>query len=163
MPLSGISRAKAMSDMTLKRSMYLDVEASGVPRKVLADLVGTTEGTLSNALDEGNPTAAISVAKLLRLLHVTGGHHTLTYLAALCGHVVCKLPARATVEGTTAQTVREFAELLEEVAGAQDDGRIDPDEAARIVREGREAIAAIAALLDTVELRKRPDIKAVAR
>jgi len=74
----------------------------------------------------------------------------LAWWASLVGCVVYRVPVA--LEGTPlCDAVQQFADVMSAEAEAQRDGRYSAEEAARIEREGTEAIAAIRAYIEFVQ------------
>lgn len=83
-------------------------------------------------------------------INATGSIHALEWVCRQVGVI----PVRITSAGSlanTAHTVVEFGEFLAEVAHAMDDGIVTAEEAARVRKEGEEAIAAILANIEQCE------------
>lgn len=87
------------------------------------------------------------------LIHETGDFAILDEIEALLGRVSFVIPTAQAVPEIHAETgkaIKEFGELIQEVAQAVLDGRIDRIEKERLEKEGHEAIRQIAHLLETV-------------
>lgn len=86
----------------------------------------------------------------------------LDYLEVFAGRVAYVLPTgERDCDLHTAEAIREFGEFLTELAGSlagDNINVIDLDEAERIRREGHEAIACIAALVERVCLSAKPRV-----
>jgi len=127
---------------------------SGIGAQTIADMLGWRYATMMSELS-GQPGHKCGVEKLLPIMDVTASDAPMHFLARELGGVYITLPR---VEGSLdpiqkqcMTAIKEFGELITACADALADDKLEPDERARILREGHEAVTAIMALLTAVE------------
>ena len=127
---------------------------SGIGAQTIADMLGWRYATMMSELS-GQPGHKLGVDKLLPLMDVSGSDAPLHFLAREMGGVFIKLPEVREGDDPVQQqclvAVREFGEMIAACADALADNDLKPDERAKILREGHEAVTAIMALLKLVE------------
>lgn len=127
---------------------------SGIGAQTIADMLGWRYATMMSELS-GQPGHKLGVDRLLPLMDVTDSDAPMHFLARERGGVYVTLPR---VEGPLdpiqqqcMTAIKEFGELITACAEALADNTIKPDERAKILKEGHEAVTAIMALLTMVE------------
>ncbi|MBN2140860.1 MAG: transcriptional regulator [Desulfovibrionaceae bacterium] len=130
---------------------------SGKPARDIAERLGLAYSTMMSQLNDAIETHKFAVENLLPFMEITGSDEPLHYLARVRGGVFIKLP-RVSGEGLKSQerrairAVKEFGELMAEFEAALEDERITARERRRIVREGYDAIQAVMAFLESLEV-----------
>ncbi|MFV0422279.1 phage regulatory CII family protein [Oleidesulfovibrio sp.] len=128
--------------------------ASGLPAKQIAHLLGREYHTLMSELS-GQPNHKLGADTLLPLMQLTGSDEVLHVMARWSGGIYINVPphAGATELGKAVlQSVKEFGEYAAESAAYIQDGKLPSYELNKILKEGQEAVTAIAAFM---ELAKR--------
>lgn len=93
---------------------------------------------------------------LLPITSITGNMVAVDYIERALGRVALKVPTstgRQVEDQALVTAVREFSESLDAYTTAIADGHVDRDEFARIERQGHEAMAAIAQLVELARQR----------
>lgn len=126
---------------------------SGIDARSIADLVHVNYQTMMSELS-GQPGHKCGVERLLPLMAVSGSDAPMHFLARELGGVFIRLPQAGEGVGPVQQqcmvTCKEFGDLISACGEALASGSLEPDEVARINREGHEAVTAIMALLNLV-------------
>ncbi|MGE4539054.1 MAG: phage regulatory CII family protein [Desulfovibrio sp.] len=127
---------------------------SGLGAQTVANMLGWRYATMMSELS-GQPGHKCDVNKLLPVMDITGSDEPMHFLAREMGGVFIRLPTIEEGDNPVQQqcliAVKEFGELIAACAEALADNTIEPDERARILKEGHEAVTAIMALLTKVE------------
>ena len=101
----------------------------------------------------GQPKHKLNAEWLLPIMAVTGSIEPLQFMAREMGGVFVKVePCAGTggLMGTLIASVKEFGDYATECAADIADGKLPRDQHDRILKEGQEALAAIAAMLEMV-------------
>lgn len=124
---------------------------SAQPLPVIAERIGRVVNTLAKECslydDEHTPPLRLVVPLTL----ASGNDALIRHLAEACGGVFFRVPAQAEVSANAtaiARIVREFGQLLEEVACATADGVVTLTELTRVRHEANDVMAAIASYLE---------------
>lgn len=97
---------------------------------------------------------APSITQLVDFADLTGGHNTMRWLGRMTRHFVAPIPhMEAAPEVELPSMLREFGDVVASVTDAISDGRISPEEAARVRDEGEQLIAAVYAVILATERR----------
>lgn len=97
---------------------------------------------------------APSVNQLVDFANLTGGHHIMRWLGRQTRHFVVPIPMmEAAPEVELPGMLNEFGHVVLAVNDAITDGRITPQEAARVRDEGEQLIAAVYAVILATERR----------
>lgn len=117
----------------------------------LAGFLGVSEHSLQHKVSPTYPTAHCSPEEVVRICEVTGDLGPLQAMASRLGQMVMPIPTAAGVDGDLAHkladTCKEFGELISEISGDLADGKVTPNELARIEREAGQLIGAVHMLL----------------
>lgn len=121
----------------------------------LADSMGfRSDSSLYKAANPNEINHRLHLDNLPILIHETGDFFILDQIESLFNRVAFQLPKvspdLACINRESATTIKEFGELMLEVARAVEDNRITRDELERVEKEGQEAIRQIAGLLEAV-------------
>lgn len=134
---------------TWKEALHVSVHRSEQPAKAIADALGISRSLLDKACDE-QQADNLSSRHLPALAAATSDLTWLDFLEAKAGRSAFRLPAvNALCSVQTVGALREFSEFLTTVTEAVADGSVSAEDAARIEREGHEAIAAIHTVMET--------------
>lgn len=140
---------------------------SGLPAKAVATAVGCNYYSLMADL-AGQNARKVSVNLLVPLMLTTGSCRALDAAAQALGGVFVRVPAAVPVpvaqvpaapaashgdllQGLLA-TVKEFGEFAAESAADIADGKLPPDQLARIRKEGQECLTAIVTFLELARI-----------
>lgn len=138
----------------LKDAIHADVLAS-VP-KALAEAMGVGYSTLMQWADPTEDKWP-PMRRLPALARLASSHRWLDVLEAHAGRVAHRIPpTHALCSVQTIEALKEFADFLASVSESVADGTLTEAEAQRIEHEGREAMAAIAAVIDTAQRQVPP-------
>jgi hypothetical protein len=141
---------------TWKEALYESVHGSDQPAKAVADDLGVSRQMLSACCDETSDTN-LSSKHLTALARATSNLSWLDYLEAIAGRQAFMLPtANALCSVMTVAALKEFSEFLTTVADSVADGSVSPEDAARIEREGLDAISAIQTVIATARRQAPP-------
>lgn len=136
---------------TLGELIYCVVHHSDIPPKQIADALEMRVGYLLDAANYDRDDTHFQMRKWLPMLRVANRWDAMEKLATLADGVFFQLP-RVTAGNTdvidqSSRMLREFSEVLAVVAQSE----ATPQAAARLAKEGREAIAEIARLVRLME------------
>lgn len=97
---------------------------------------------------------APSITQVVDFADLTGGHHLMRWLGRMTRHFVAPIPRmESTPEVELPSMLHEFGDMLASVNAAIADGRITPQEAARVRDEGEQLIAAVYGVILATERR----------
>lgn len=97
---------------------------------------------------------APSITQLVDFADLTGGQSIMRWLGRMTRHFVAPIPrVEAAPEVELPGMLREFGDVVASVTDAISDGRISPEEAARVRDEGEQLIAAVYAVILATERR----------
>lgn len=114
----------------------------------LAHVVGKNPATLSHEVNPKYPTAKFGLADAVTLSIWTQDRRVLSAFASEMGCMLVPLPDSAQVGNSfeaLSRMSREFAELVGEVSEAVADGRVSPNELARVQGEASQLVASVEA------------------
>lgn len=131
---------------------------SGLPAKAVPTAVGCNYYSLMADL-AGQNARKVSVNLLVPLMLATGSYRALDAAAQALGGVFVRVPAavpQAALQGNLLQgllaTVKEFGEFAAESSADIADGKLPPDQFARIRKEGQESLTAIVTFLELARI-----------
>lgn len=124
--------------------------APGMP--ALAEYLGISAHSLAHKVSPNYPSAHCSPDELVRICEVTGDLGALQAQAQALGQVLMPLPASGAAGGDDlarklAASCKEFGDFVSEISADLSDGKVTPNELARIEREAGELIGAVHVLL----------------
>ncbi len=137
---------------TIGELIYCVVHHSDIPPKQIADLLDMRVGYLLDAANPDRDDTQFQLRKFLPLVNATGRYDAMEALAGMLGGVFFRLPRLSVDNGdVVAQAglmLREFSDVLAATAMCED---VTPQAAAKVAKEGREAIAEIARTVQLME------------
>lgn len=143
---------KAMAT-AFKRVVRQHCETTGDTEADVAEVFNCSPTYLNNMT---NSTAPVPADLLVQTVRHLGDAHAVQELCRLAGGVYVPAPSGVDIELVSVRrALREFSELVEAVCDALEDGRVTPEEAERVEREGAEAVQAIYALIHETAERSR--------
>jgi hypothetical protein len=117
----------------------------------LAGFLGVSEHSLQHKVSPTYATAHCSPEEVVRICEVTGDLGPVQAMASRLGQMVMPMPTASGVDGDLvhklADTCKKFGEMISEISGDLADGRVTPNELARIEREAGQLIGAVHTLL----------------
>lgn len=138
--------AESISEAIRSNPRHLKAEA-------IADRMLVNRATLYKW---GTTEAVIPLERLLQLIWITGDTRPIAAVCEAAGGVFIPNPSaieNSAEDVANAKTLREFSEFMTETARSTADGDVTSVEAARIRKEGHEAMRAIAELVRHFEKR----------
>ncbi len=148
--------AKKIGYQSLTAVLHADVKnaPSGLDARTIADLLGKPYATLMSELSrqEGHKLGADFV---LPIMDVTDSRRAIKFLARELGGVYVEMPTTHSIHPLHRQcmaAVKDFGNLMSEMAQALDDGRLSKEENNRIARAGHDVLATVTAMLRTADL-----------
>jgi len=149
-----------LANLTLKECLYQTVHRNHKPLKRIAEEIGLSETYLTRAAlpdaEESDTGSGVRfpLKKLIPLVQSTSDYTVLDYIEQSVGRVAFKLPPPSSNMSDACflamAAVKEFGHLMGEVASATEDFKISEREEKKILKEGLDAIQAIATLLHAV-------------
>lgn len=154
-----------LSEPGFKRALRLSIDRSGLTLTWVAEQVGVSLATMAAWCDDRVPQQMIPTTRLLVLLPLLHDFTCLDYLETTVGRVAERVPDPAKPVPTEAKLLREVADFIEAHASAREDGRMTPEECARVLDEGQQAMAAICAVMQMAKQQVKPvsPLRAVAK
>jgi len=150
--------------VTLREALYCQVHHSTVRLDAIARQLGISAATLADAVNPDGDGSMLAAKHYDTLLSLTPDNLALTgYMARRQRALVYALPAEGAADTQTAKVVMEFGEFLTRHAEARADRAVTAKEAGEIEIEGRQAIAAILALIDDAKRESVTPLRAVSR
>lgn len=164
--MNGIEQANIQAkDESFKDALHISLSdlPAGRTVKHLAEFAGISYSGLWQCADK-EQSSWISVRRLIRILPHLKNFAVLDYLETLVGRIAFRIPsAREMCGPEMGEALKEFGEFVVEATS----GQWTPEKVARIEKEGRQAMASIATIIECAkrqaEASKAPALKAVVR
>lgn len=145
---------KEYPSVTAVMRQVVKASRNGIPPKAVAHILGMEYGTFMAQLGRRS-NHKLDADLLLPLMQITDSHAPLQLLAENMGGLFVRLPEvrhpGCVIQQQCMASIKQFGDLMQQVAGAIEDGTIDERERREIVRCGHETQTAVLALLRVVE------------